>query len=346
MKEINIGNKKIGKCRPVFVIAEIGTNHGGNFEIAKEMIIKAAETGVDAVKFQLFHAEKLVSENTESFNDESGKSQLEQYSKLQLTNDEYKRVYEFAKSKGVLFFASAWDKDNVDFLNELGVPAFKIGSGDITNIPLISYIAKTNKPIIISTGSSDLVEIKEAVDAIRKEGNDKIILLHCVANYPAKIEDSNLRAIPLMESVFNLPIGISDHVIRNYTSFAAVGLGAVMVEKHYTLDKTQESKFGENHDMSIDPNDLKDLVDGCKAIRSALGQAIKKPTNSEMETRDLIRRSIIAIQDIHKGSTITNDNIDFLRPASGIEPKYLDTVIGKVTKKDIKKGEPITWNLI
>jgi len=345
-KEIGIGNKTIGRDNPVFIIAEIGTNHGGSFDKAKEMVIKAAESGADAVKFQLFHADKLVAENAASFDDETGKSQLDQYSKLQLSNDEYKKLKDLADSLGVLFFASAWDKDSVDFLIRLGVPAFKVGSGDLTNLPLISYTARTKKPIIIATGSSDLIEIKEAIEAIKNEGNDQIILLHCVANYPAKIEDSNLKAIPLMESVFGLPVGISDHVIGNYTTFAAVSLGAAVVEKHFTLDKTQESKFGENHDMSIDPDDLKDIVAGCKAIKTALGEQKKMPTKSEMETRGLIRRSIIAVKDIPKGAKLTEDNISILRPAHGIEPKYLNLVLGKKTKNSIKRGEPVTWNEI
>lgn len=341
---VKIGKKTIGEDQPVYVIAEIGTNHGGSFEIAKKMVEEAAKAGSDAVKFQLFSAEKLVAEKAETFSNEKGQSQLDLYKKLELSNEEYKKLKELADSLGVEFLASAWDEENADFLESIDVNTYKIGSGDMTYVQLVQYIAKKNKPIIVATGLSNLEEVEEFVKTAEDAGNNQLILLHCVANYPSKVEDSNLKAIELMKEKFTYPIGISDHTKGINVSIAAVALGACLVEKHFTLDKMQKEGFGENHDMSIDPIDLKNLVIACKEVKTALGKREKGPTESEKEVKNQIRRGLTAKEDIEKGSTITSEKVIILRPCTGLAPKRLDSIIGKKSANEIKKGSPITEN--
>ena len=340
---MKIGKSEIGEANPVFVIAEIGTNHGGNFSVAKKMVEEAAKAGASAVKFQLFSAEKLVAEKAETFSDKLGESQLPLYKKLELSNKEYRELKQLSDSLGVEFFASAWDKENADFLESVGTKAFKVGSGDLTYVQLLRHLAKKQKPIIISTGLANLNEVEEAVKAIEAEGNNQIILLHCVANYPSKIEDSNLKAIGLMKERFSYPIGISDHTIGINVSLAAVALGACVVEKHFTLDKTKQDCFGQNHSMSIDPTDLKNLVEGCEEIRKALGKREKKPTESERKVLNQIRRGLFAATDIEKGKAIEENDIAVLRPFSGIAPKELGKLAGKKASRKIRKGEPLSW---
>jgi len=260
-----IGDKLIGEEEPCFIIAEAGVNHNGSIELAKKLIDAAKDAGADAVKFQTFKTENVVvkdAQKAEYQKETTGEgSQYEMIKKLELTEEDFRELADYAKEKDIMFLSSPFDKESVDLLNELDVPAFKVGSGEITNLPLLRYIAKKEKPIILSTGMSTLGEIEEALDVIRSEGVEDIILLHCVSNYPARIEDVNLRALGTLKQAFKLPVGFSDHTLGITAPIAAVALGACVIEKHFTLDRNLP---GPDHKASLEPEELKEMA---KAIR-------------------------------------------------------------------------------
>jgi len=228
-------------------------------------------------------------------------------------------------------------------LCELDVSVFKIGSGEITNFPLLRYIAKKGKPIILSTGMSTLGEVEEALNIIRSEGVEDIILLHCVSNYPAKIEDVNLRAMETLWQAFKVPVGFSDHTLGIIVPIAAVVLGAFVIEKHFTLDKNLP---GPDHKASLEPDELKKMINAVRSVEKALGDGIKRPTGKEKEIKKVVRRGIVAKVDILEGTIITEDMLDVKRPGTGIEPKYMDIIVGRKTKEDIKKDELILMDKI
>ena len=263
--KLKIGDKLIGEEEPCFIIAEAGVNHNGSVELAKKLIDAAKDAGADAVKFQTFKAESVVvkdAQKAEYQKETTGEgSQYEMIKKLELTEEDFRELADYAKEKDIMFLSSPFDKESVDLLNELDVPAFKVGSGEITNLPLLRYIAKKEKPIILSTGMSTLGEIEEALDVIRSEGVEDIILLHCVSNYPARIEDVNLRALGTLKQAFKLPVGFSDHTLGITAPIAAVALGACVIEKHFTLDRNLP---GPDHKASLEPEELKEMA---KAIR-------------------------------------------------------------------------------
>ena len=344
---IKIGNKLIGEEEPCFIVAEAGVNHNGSVELAKKLIDAAKDAGADAVKFQTFKAESVVvkdAQKAEYQKETTGEgSQYEMIKKLELTEEDFRELADYAKEKDIMFLSSPFDKESVDLLHELDVPAFKVGSGEITNLPLLRYIAKKEKPIILSTGMSTLGEIEEALDVIRSEGVEDIILLHCVSNYPARIEDVNLRAMGTLKQAFKLPVGFSDHTLGITAPIAAVALGACVIEKHFTLDRNLP---GPDHKASLEPEELKEMAKAIREVEKALGNGIKKPTKEEEEIKKVARRSIVAKVDISKGAIITEDMLDVKRPGTGIEPKYLKFIIGRKTKEDIKKDEIISLKMI
>ncbi|TRZ51509.1 MAG: N-acetylneuraminate synthase, partial [Dehalococcoidia bacterium] len=245
--------------------------------------------------------------------------------------------------KGVLFLSSPFDKGSVDLLSELGVSAFKIPSGEITNFPLLRYIARKGKPIILSTGMATQEEVGEALEIIKQEGIDDIILLHCVSSYPAKIEDMNLKAMDTLRNAFKLPVGLSDHSIGVTIPIAAAALGACVIEKHFTLDKNLP---GPDHRASVEPDELKQMITAIRDVERAMGNGIKKPTKVEEENKKVVRRSIVAGVDIPQGTIITEDMLAIKRPGTGLEPKYLGEVIGRTAKETIKQDELIIWSLL
>ena len=345
MNKIKIGNRYIGEDEPVFIIAEAGVNHNGDMELAKKLIDVAAEAKADAIKFQTFKAEHVVTKTAQKAsyqikNTRSNESQYEMIKKFELTEEEFKELYNYAKKKSIIFLSTPFDFESVDFLNELGIPAFKVSSGDLTNIPFLEYIAKKEKPIILSTGMGTIGEVEEAVNAIKEMGNENLILLHCVSNYPAKIESLNLRAIKTLKGTFKLPTGFSDHSLGIYAPIAAVALGAVVIEKHFTLDKKLP---GPDHKASLDPDELKEMIKTIRLIEKALGNGIKKPTVEEEEIKKVVRRSIVAKVEIPKGTTITKDMITFKRPGVGLLPKYIKYIIGKKARRKISIDELIFW---
>lgn len=331
-----------------FVISEAGVNHNGDVEIAKKLIDAAAEAKADAVKFQTFKAESMAAHNAEKAEYQKKAtgcegSQYEMLKKLELSLDDHIELYKHCQKKGIMFLSTPFDFESVDLLQELGVKMFKISSGDLTNMPLLKYIAKINKPIILSTGMADLGEIKEAVAWIQNEGNSKIILLHCTTNYPAAYHSVNLRALATIKKVFGLPVGYSDHTEGIETGIAAVAMGACIVEKHFTLDKKMH---GPDHKASLEPDELKEMIQYIRNVEKAMGSERKICTPDEVENKKTARKSIITTKRISKGETIDFSNIAVKRPGTGIAPKYFDDVIGFRALTDLEKDTPLDWNLI
>ncbi len=348
---IKIGDKNIGRDSPAFVIAEAGCNFENDIERAKEMIRAAASAGADAIKFQTFIPEKLVTKDAPKFWDIAGCSGETQYDEFiempQLTFAQYQELKKIADECGIILFSTPSDEDSADMLEKLGVSAYKISSMDITHIPLLKHIARKKKTIILSTGASTIDEIKEAVDAIESEKNYQIILLHCITNYPTVPENVNLNMIRQMMEIFpQYPVGYSDHTKMPDSAdmlVAAVAVGAKVIEKHFTFDKTRP---GYDHEISADYEDLKKIVKSIRIVETSLGTGIKKPTASEEKARRLARRSLVAKSNIHRNTAITREMIAIKRPGTGIEPKFLYAVIGKKAKKDIREDEVIFWEML
>ena len=341
---IKIKNKKIGEFKNCFIVAEVGVNHNGNIKLAKKLIGVAKKSGVDAIKFQTFKSEDLVTEqgkmaDYQKKNTGEKESQLLMLKKLELSDKHFIELKKYCDNKKIIFLSTPHTEEAVNFLEPL-VPVYKIGSGDLTNLPFLEKVAKKKKPIILSTGMATLKEVKEAIKTIKKQKNNKIILLHCTTNYPASPNEANLRAILTMKKEFNLPVGYSDHAEGINISLVAVGLGACLIEKHFTLDKNLP---GPDHKASLVPVELKGLVEEIRNIEKAMGNGIKKPNKSEEKIKKIVRKSIIAGQDIKKGTKIKKDMLVIKRPGIGIEPKYLNKIIDKTAKKDIKKDSLIKF---
>ena len=346
--KVKIGNRLIGDAEPCFIIAEAGVNHNGSVEMAKKLVDTAKEAGADAVKFQTFKADNIVIKNAEKAEYQkettgAEESQYEMIKKLELTEYDFRELADYAKEKDILFLSSPFDKESGDLLDEINVPAFKIGSGEITNFPLLKYIAKKEKPIILSTGMSTLGEIEDAIKIVRNEGVEDVILLHCVSNYPARIEDLNLRAMETLKQAFKIPVGFSDHTLGITGSITAVALGACVIEKHFTLDKKLP---GPDHKASLEPYELKEMIKAIKDVEKALGNGIKRPAKDEEEIKKVARRSIVAKVDIPEGTIITENMLGVKRPGTGIVPKYIDRIVGRKAKENIGNDELVTREMI
>ncbi len=343
MSDIKIGSKLIGTNQPVFIIAEAGINHNGSLGLAKKLIDAAVESGADAVKFQTFKAENLVTEKVEMAeyqkkNTGKQESQLDMLKGLELSYDELKELKDHCDKKGIVFFSTPHTEDAIDFLEDL-MPVFKIGSGDLNNLPYLEKIAKKQKPIILSTGMGTLEEVKEAVNIIKKH-NDQLILLHCTTNYPCPKQDVNLKVLETLKKETGCIIGYSDHTEGIEIPIMANLLGATVIEKHFTLDKNME---GPDHPASLDPAELKEMVSAIRGGRKMevpdeiMGDGVKKPTKEEKETAKVTRKSIVAKVDIPKGKIIEKGMIIIKRPGTGIPPEKIEEIVGKRAKKGIKK---------
>jgi len=347
--EVKISNKIIGKNHPCFIIAEAGVNHNGKFKLAKKMVDVAAQAGVDAIKFQFFEADKVVTSDAEMAayqkeNLQLDNSQVEMLRKLELNENHHKRLKEYAEQKGLIFLSTPHSgKDAVDALERIEIAAYKIGSGDLTNKPLLEYVAKTKKPIILSTGMATMPEIKKAMGWIKKAGNNKIIVLHCTTNYPCPYDEVNMNAMKTMMKELNCLVGYSDHTMGTEIPILARAMGACVIEKHFTLSRNME---GPDHKASIEPDELKYMVKSIRNIEKAFGSGEKKPNKSEEKIKFLVRKSVIAARNIKKGKKIEPDDIIIKRPGIGIQPEEYNKVIGKKTKGDIKKDELISWEKI
>lgn len=350
MKRIKIGEQWIGEREPTYIIAEIGSNFDGNTERAKMLIDLVKDCGADAVKFQCFTANKIVSKEgfeglKMGFQTKWEKPVYEVYKSAEFPREWHDELFHYANKKGLHFLSTPYDKEAVDILDELGVPAFKIGSGDITWHEMLKYIAKKGKPIILSTGASTVAEIDEALKAIRSEGNDEIILLQCVTNYPSHFEYVNILAMKAMGELFDVLVGYSDHTPGIIVPLGSVALGACIIEKHFTDDKTRP---GPDHPFAMDGKEFREMVDSIRTLEKALGSHVKDLYEEEKETVILQRRCLRAAKDISKGSKITEDMIDVLRPLTedALVPKYKEIVMGREVKVNMKKGEPFTWEKI
>jgi len=330
---IRVGNKHIGDGEPVFTIAEIGINHNGDLDLAKKMIEAAAWASADAVKFQTFVSEEVT----------TSKPEVETLKKFELKPEHFKEIHRFAMMRNMMFLSTPFDERSVDLLEEIGIPAFKVSSGDITHQRLLKYIAEKGKPVILSTGMSWLGEIEQAIEVVVSAGCTDIILLHCVSEYPARLEDMNLNAIKTLKAAFNFIVGLSDHTPGIEVAIAATALGAKVIEKHFTMSKDLP---GPDQKASLEPEEFKSMVLAIRNVEKALGDGTKKPREDEERIKRVGRRSLVATVDIPKGSVITRNMLDIKRPGTGIEPKYLDMVMGRKVKRNITEGEVISWSTI
>lgn len=346
-KKVRIQDRCIGKGEPCFIIAEAGVNHNGNVEIAKKLIDCAVGAGADAVKFQTFTAENLVIPGAvkAEYQQQCGEaeSQYDMLKKLELTSGEFRELSVYAGRKGIIFISTPFDSDSADFLDSLGVPAFKIPSGEITNLPLLASVGRKRKPVILSTGMATVGEIDEALTVLRDNGSKDIVILHCTTDYPARYEEANIMAIRTLECAFQIPVGFSDHTHGIHVGVAALALGACVIEKHFTLNRNET---GPDHRASIEPDELVNLVRWIRDTEAAFGTGIKAPTPSEKKIMDIARKSIVAACDIPKGTLITGEMLACKRPGTGISPKYLNLVMGRRVKSDISKSEILSWEVL
>lgn len=330
----------------VLVIAEIGCNHNGNLEVAKKLVEAAVNAGADAAKFQSFVPEEMILENAPKADYQikatgEKESQFQRLKRMQLTQSEQNKLKQCCELKGIVFCSSPFDHQSAKFLNKLKVPFFKIPSGEITNIPLLKYIGSFRKPVILSTGMSDLGEVENALNAIGKENRKNIVLLHCLSEYPAKWEDANLKAILTLKNAFHLPVGFSDHSESIELALVAVGLGAVVIEKHITLDRNME---GGDHKASLEPDTFKEMVDKIRMLEVALGDGIKRCMPYEKNVRSVARKSIVARKDIKRGDIIESECIAIKRPGIGISPVFIHKILGSRAKEDIGENELFGWH--
>jgi N-acetylneuraminate synthase len=345
---ISIGAHRIGPGAPCFVIAEAGVNHNGLLASALALIDVAADAGADAVKFQTFDADLLASTDAPkaAYQVETtgaGESQHAMLARLQLSPEEYGRLAERARERSILFLSTPFDEPSVALLDELGVPAFKLPSGEITNLPFLDHVARYRRPMIVSTGMASLDEVSDAVTTIRAAGNDGIALLHCVSNYPANPADVNLRAMATMAATFGVPVGYSDHTLDSAIGLAAVALGACIIEKHFTLDR---SLPGPDHRASLEPVELARFVRDIRAVESALGDGRKSPAAAEAATAAVSRRSLIAARDIAAGAIITDGHLAAKRPGTGLSPALRARVLGRSAKEQIPAGTVLQWEML
>ena len=329
----------------VFIIAEAGVNHNGSIDIAKKLIDAASDSGADAIKFQTFKAESLVTKNAHKapYQKESSDKQNSQYDmlkKLELNVSGHEELIAYCKNKCITFVSSPFDSDSIKLLDNMNLEIFKVPSGEITNLPYLRCIGKLNKKIIISTGMSDMREVNDALNILIKSGTQKknITVLHANTEYPTPMEDVNLKAMVEIGNKFNVSYGYSDHTIGIEVDIAAVAMGASCIEKHFTLDKMME---GPDHKASLEPNELKKMVLAIRNIEVALGDSEKKASRSETQNIPAVRKSIVASRDISKGEIFSENNLTTKRPGNGISPMKWDEIIGTNASKDYVKDELI-----
>ncbi len=327
------------------IIAEAGVNHNGSVETAKIMIDEAANFGADAIKFQTFKAETLVShlaEKAEYQKETTNKneSQYEMIKKLELDIDAHKELLDYCNKKSIKFLSSPFDLDSIDLLNNLGLDIFKIPSGEITNFPYLLKIAQLNKEVILSTGMSDLGEIEDALDVLLQNGTkrENITVLQCNTEYPTPYDDVNLKAMITMKNAFDVKVGFSDHTPGIEMPIAAAALGAEVIEKHFTLNKKMD---GPDHKASLEPSEFSSMIKAIRNVEKAMGSGIKKPSTSEAKNLLIVRKSIIAKKKIIKGAILTENNLTIKRPGTGISPIFWEQIIGKTATRDYSEDEII-----
>lgn len=326
-----------------FVIAEAGVNHNGNIDLAKRLIDAASEAGADAVKFQTFKVGNLVCKNAEKAayqleTTDKSESQYDMLRKLELTREQHVELIEYCKTRHIMFLSTPFDIESLLLLVELGLPIIKIPSGEITNLPYLWAVAKQKKKVILSTGMSDLEEVKDAVKLLKDNGTEDITVLHCNTQYPTPMEDVNLKAMITIKDELEIPVGYSDHTQGIEVPIAAAAMGATVIEKHFTLDKNMD---GPDHKASLEPVELKCMVQAIRNIEKALGSGKKEVTVSEVQNRDVVRKSIVAACKIKKGEYFSEHNLTTKRPGTGVNPMRWDEIIGQVATRDYEEDEMI-----
>ncbi|MBN1057669.1 pseudaminic acid synthase [Clostridium botulinum] len=348
MNKIKIKNKVIGGNNPTFIIAEMSANHLQNFENAVKLIKAVKDAGADAIKLQTYTPDTITIDCDNEYFQINQNTIWDGTTLHKLYREAYTpwewqpRLKKIAEEEGLICFSSPFDKTSVDFLEKMDVPAYKIASFEINDIPLIEYVASKGKPIIISTGIATISEIHEAINACKKVNNNQIILLKCTSAYPSPMKDMNLKTIPNISETFNVISGISDHTLGIEVPIASIALGAKVIEKHVTLlrgDGGPDAKF------SLEPHELKNMVTSVRNIEKALGNVTYELTEKQMKSREH-SRSLFIVKDIKKGEKFTTDNVKSIRPGFGLKPKYINDVIGKISNIDIEKGTPMEWEFI
>ena len=345
-KEIKIGDKIIGNAYPTYFIAEIGANFDGSIDKAKRLIDAAKNAGADCAKFQTFSTPQIVSEGgfshmqLKGVHGSWGRTVSEVFKDAEFPVAWHKEISDYCKAIDIDFSTSPYFKEAVDLCVDLDVPFIKIGSGDITWLEMLDYIARKGKPVMLATGDATMFEIDEAVRTIEATGNKDLVLMQCITNYPSKIESANVNVLKTYQSAFDVLTGYSDHAPGHVVALASVVIGGRVIEKHFTLDKTDK---GPDHPHSMEPQEFKFMVDSIREVERAMGSTRKEVVAEEGETVYVQRRCLYAKNDMKKGHFITENDIDVLRPALGIPPKFKSIVIGKECKEDIAKGQPLFW---
>lgn len=343
-KTIRIDHKTISSTSPAFLIAEIGVNHNGRLDLAKALVEEAANCGVDCVKFQTFKADRVVTPNApkahyQNETTDHTESQLDMLSNLELSRDEHIKLKQHCSELGLIFLSTPYNFEDIDLLETIGVSAYKVASGQIVEPVFLQKISATDKPILLSTGMANSIEINNAVHTIRSRESSNLILLQCTTNYPSRIEDSNLRVLQTFQTEYDLLTGYSDHTVGIESAVVAIALGAKVIEKHFTMNK---SFPGPDHSSSMTPKELKQMVRAIRNAEAALGTADKAPTDIEQKNMVNMRRSLVASCDIKRGDFFTIENISFKRPSNGLSPSLYDQVIGRNATKNIRQNELLT----
>lgn len=347
-KYIEIAGRKIGDSYPVFIIAEMSANHLQDYDRAVETIRKAKWAGADAIKLQTYTPDTItINCDNEYFQIKQGTiwdgtTLYKLYEEAYTPWEWQPKLKEIAEEEGLILFSSPFDNTAVDFLEEMNVPAYKIASFEITDIPFIEYVASRGKPIIISTGIATLSDIEEALAACKRMGNNQVALLKCTSAYPSPMEDINLKVIPNMKDTFNTIVGLSDHTLGHTVALGAVALGAKIVEKHFTLNREDG---GPDAKFSMEPDEFKEMVEKIRDLEKALGQVTYELTEKQKKSREH-SRSLFVVKDVKQGEVFTSENVKSIRPGFGLATKYIGEIVGKRARCDIKKGTPMRWDLV
>lgn len=342
-QEIKCCGKLLGLGNPAFIVAEVGFNHNGDVELAKRMIQSAADNGADAVKLQTFVAKEMISNGLVADDPDNPGKKIpfyEFFQRYELSRSDYETLFAYAKTLNIPLFSTPFDEASLEMLVELGVPAIKIASPDLTFLPFLEKVAETGLPVILSTGMGNEEEISQALNILQPRCS--IILLHCVSNYPSQYEEMNLRCMETMRSKFKVPVGLSDHTMDNLSAVVAASMGAVLIEKHFTVDRKLP---GVDQSISMEPQELKELKENLVHVAQILGEDKKQIQPSEVPVKQSARRSLVARVDISAGTALTSEMIACKRPGTGISPAELNAVVGKPCKNDIRAEQVLTWDM-
>lgn len=345
---VEIGNRSVGEDSPTFIVAELSANHNQKFDLAVETIKAAKASGADAIKIQTYTPDTITIESeNEYFKVKKsglwdGRTLYDLYKEAYTPWEWQPKLKEIAESLGLIFFSSPFDKTAVDFLSGMDVPAYKIASYEITDVPLIEYVASKGRPVIISTGIATLSDIEEAASACRHAGNDQLVLLKCTSSYPAPVSEANLKTIPNLRETFGCAVGLSDHTIGETVAITGVALGANMVEKHFILDR---KIGGPDSAFSMEPAEFKHMVDSIRQVELAAGHVNYELSEAVVNSRKY-SRSLFVVKDMKAGDRFTEENVRSIRPGQGLHPRFANDILGKTAIKDLEKGTPLSWDVI